>query len=322
MSAGTDAPVSSVMTYDMASIGVRLATTSKKIAETIASDDQDRPEPDQPLFRARRTGRGASADSAAHGRPAGATGVGVAPVSGRRRRRIGRRRDIDDDEVRLGRRRRRAAARPIDPRPAARSRSTPGARAGSPDSRDVRNRPASLKLRAGLAIDGGGHEPGRRQRRRRQGDRVGEQLAGCASPSSWSNIRMTTRIVGLSCEAASAALRLARSSSPVRTITDAVSTSAWLRTRDSRGSPTTRRTPAAVSRSSGSVFGPMADDRLVAHPQLVDRPQAEVIESADDHVAGGEHPRSLRSGRTSRDSRPDAAVSSRPRGPVAQWQSS
>ena len=61
-------------------------------------------------------------------------------------------------------------------------------------------------------------------------------------------------------------------------------------------SPTTRRAPARPGRSSASPVGPMADDRFVAQAQLVDRPQPEVVEAADDRMTGCWHPRSLRVG--------------------------
>ena len=105
--------------------------------------------------------------------------------SARRRRRSGRSRlrprrlrrsHVDEDQVRVGRRRHRAASSTVR---SACSRAI-GDRirrpAGSADSRDVRTRPARAEARAGLAVDGGRHEAGRRQRRRRERHRIREEL--------------------------------------------------------------------------------------------------------------------------------------------------
>ena len=91
-------------------------------------------------------------------------------------------------------------------------------------------------------------------------------------------------------------LRLARSSSPVMTIAEAVSTSAWLQ--DAGEERIADDEPDAGVRQvlGGVVVGADPDDLLVAHPQLVDRAQAEVVEPADDDVAGRQHRCSLRSG--------------------------
>ena len=172
-------------------------------------------EPQQPLLRRGEAGLDGPEEAA---RDVGRPEAGAAAAAGRRPRR----RPAD-----RGRRRRSgpgrsaahpAAARRFGRRAGRRSRCSSPDLASSPDPRDDEEA-------------AGQPEPACRSRRRWRPTRSPARPAptttarprrarapGCATPSSWSNIRMTVRIRGFSSTAASAAFRLARSSSPVRTI--------------------------------------------------------------------------------------------------------
>ena len=167
--------------------------------------------------------------------------------------------------------------------------------AASADSRDVITRPASAKrvpVSPSMAAD---TKPGAASADDESATASGKRSGMCA-PSSWSNIRMTIRIVGLSSNAASAAFRFAevvvagqdddRGGLDLGLAQDA--RQAWIADHE----------PGA---DLGQVlFGvgrrPDPDDDLVAGSQFVDRPHAEVVETADDRMTGGRHPRSLRGG--------------------------
>ena len=188
---------------------------SKKIADPTARTTRMVGEPEQPLLRGARVGRGTRPIARVGGPPIGLVGRPWDVGLGRRRPPpVG---DVDRGSGRRSCRspvgcRRAGASRRCDRRAGARSGSRPGGsrRVGRASRRE--DPTGEAEPAAGLAVDRGGHEPGRGEGRGRQRHARPLNSSGMWAPSSWSNIRMTTRIAGLSSGAASAVLRLPRSS--------------------------------------------------------------------------------------------------------------
>ena len=130
------------------------------------------------------------------------------------------------------------------------------------------------ELLAALALQRGGHEPRRRECRGRERDGVVDEVR--RRSAIWaSNTRITSRIDGFSSRASSAAWRLPRSSSRVRT-SDVASVT-----------PVAQDASAAVAdddvdvraHESLALVGVGGDrhDRLIAEAQLLDRSSPEVV---------------------------------------------
>ena len=230
MSAGSEAPVSSV-------IGERDRIERRQAGHELeedrradGEDDQDRPEPQEPLLRRRepvadRRGPGFGATPSAD---VARVGRGDRPRLGPSRSAV----DPTSTTMRFGSVGSASGSSSTDRSACSRAMAIDGGSlGGSADSRDVRSRPASRKLVPDSPSMAAETKPGAASADDDRATASGNS-SGICEPSSWSNIRMTTRIVGWCCTAASAVFRLARSSSPVRTMTAAVSTSAWLRIRD------------------------------------------------------------------------------------------
>ncbi len=253
MFAGIAAPVRSVIAYETASSGESAATSQKNAAEPTASTAR---------ISAKRTRRcsgrvrrARSPETACPARPrrpcesgaaaaaAASASVGIASTSTRMRSGSVAAASGSISTVRS--RRSRAIGMLCDPT------------CGSPELRDDSSRPASRKRLPASPSTAADTNPGAA---RAEDERATASVNSCGmwTPSSWSNIRMTIRRFGLSSVAASAAFRLPRSSSLVRTSTDALVMSASRRVRGTRGSPTTSRTPCDVRCSSASVESPMA----------------------------------------------------------------
>ena len=165
-----------------------------------------------------------------------------------------------------------------------------------PTRATMSTRPGEPEARAGLAVDGGRHEARRGERRRRQRDRIREQVGDVRAellvehPDDDPDRRVELGRRRAPCSGC------ARSSSPVRTI-DRGGLDLGL-AQDARQARVADHQPGT---DLGQVLlgvgrRPDPDDDLVARSQLVDRPEAEVVETADDCVTGGRHPRSLRGG--------------------------
>ena len=247
------------MAYETASNGSRCATTWKKMAEPTASASRIAPNRTR-----RRSGRGQAGPHPDH-EPTERPDAGHRTVSRRHRgREAGARGDVGDIDRGSGPDRRgprRAACPRSDPGSGARSGWTESPVAGSLERLDERIRPASRKrlpVSPSMAAD---TNPGAASADDDSATASGKR-SGMWAPTSWSNRRMTIRRAAFSSDAASEVLRLARSSSPVRTMTLAVSISASRRTRAWRASPTTRSTPIAAGRRP-----PRPSDRWRRHPR-------------------------------------------------------
>ncbi len=107
-------------------------------------------------------------------------------------------------------------------------------------------------------------------------------------PSSSSKVRMTTWSVGLRCRAASAAWRFPTSSTSARIRALARSTPAARSTSASRGSPSTMWIQRRVSGDRVAVSrvpAPRHDDDAFVEPvELLERPDADALEAAQDDV--------------------------------------
>ena len=202
--------------------------------------------------------------------------------------------DVDEDEVRVGARGvGQELDRPVGMQPGDRDR-----RRGAGRVRGfarLEDSPGQPEACAGLAVDRRGHEAGRRERRGRQGDGVGEELRDVRAellvehpdddPQARVELHGRERrvevgqvvVAGHDDRGGGLDVGLAQDPGEERIADD-------------------EPDPAVRQVIRGVVVGADPDDLLVAHPKLVDGAETEVVEPADDDVAGRQHRCSLRSG--------------------------